>query len=149
MGRRIRIRFCNQQNGMQKPVKALIVLLSLILFTSFADADNTPYTEVLQKNVHEGRVNYRELCKDSRFPSYLKQLSQTDPDRFTNANDELAFWINAYNAFTLKIICEHYPVKSINELHTGGRIIGHLIKETIWDKKLVLIHGEEVSLNHI
>ena len=106
------------------------------------------YTDLLQKNVHEGHVNYAALCKDSRLNSYAEELSKTNPAKLSQ-QDQLAFWINAYNAFTLKVICDHYPVKSINDLHSGGLIVGTVLKTTIWDKKFFSIHGEPMSLNHI
>jgi Protein of unknown function, DUF547 len=124
-------------------------IFSLLLFASVANADNSSYTRLLQTYVHDGRVNYPGLCKASEFATYIDELSKIDPAKFTNQKDELAFWINAYNAFTLKVICDHYPVKSINDLHTGGLIIGTIIHGTIWDKKFVPIHDEQISLNHI
>ena len=130
-------------------MKVLLALASLGLFISSAGADNSTYTAALQKYVHDGRVQYRGICKDPGFSAYIQQLSQIDPAKFTDTKAQLAFWINAYNAFTLKIICDHYPLKSINDLHTGGLILGTLIHETVWDKKFVLIKGEEMSLNHI
>jgi Protein of unknown function, DUF547 len=130
-------------------MKRLIALLGFSLLTSLASADNSLFTETLKKNVHDGRVNYRELCSDTSFLSYIQHISRTNPGGIANRKEELAFWINAYNAFTLKVICDHYPVKSINDLHTGGLILGTLIKGTIWDKKFVVINGEDMSLNHI
>lgn len=126
----------------------LTVLIFLSTTTLFADS-HTPFTQLLQKYVQNGRVKYSSLCKDPGFTSYITQLSQTNPGTISDPKEELAFWINAYNAFTLKVICDHYPVKSINELHTGGLIIGTMIKGTIWDKKFFAINGEEMSLNHI
>jgi len=126
-----------------------MIFASLILVVAMANTDNSSYTTVLQTYVHDGRVNYLGLCKAPEFPKYIDQLSAIDPAQFKNSKDELAFWINAYNAFTLKVICDHYPVKSINELHTGGLYIGTLIHGTIWDKKFFSIHGQEMSLNQV
>jgi hypothetical protein len=107
------------------------------------------YTDVLADHVSEGRVDYRKLCEDERLESYISYLAATDPAAFPSDVDRLAFWLNAYNAFTLKIICDNYPVDSINDLHFGGRIIGHVTKKTVWDKEFAMVGGVTYSLNHI
>lgn len=107
------------------------------------------FSGVLGDHVDDGRVDYPALCVDPRFETYLDQLSSTDPDTLSDENEQLAFWINAYNAFTLKIICDNYPVKSINDLHFGGLIVGTVTKKTVWHKKFIVINGEKMSLDHI
>ena len=131
-------------------IAAALIVWSADFSSAFfmeTDTDNRAFTETLQKNVHNGHVNYKALCKDPALSTYVAQLSKTAPDG--SEESQLAFWINAYNAYTLKVICDHYPVKSINELHRGGLIIGTLTKGTIWDKKLAIINGEPLTLNHI
>lgn len=107
------------------------------------------YTGLLQDYVHEGRVEYGALCLDGRLETYISLLASTDPDTILDRKEQLAFWINAYNAYTLKVICDNYPVKSINELHFGGLAIGTVLKKTIWDKKFVVINRKKMTLNHI
>ena len=110
------------------------------LFLTVARADDAVYTAVLQESVHDGAVRYRTLCKDPGFVKYVQQLSVINPDSIANREARLAYWINVYNSWTLKAICDHYPVKSINDLNNGG---------TIWDKDFVQIHGGQISLNKI
>jgi hypothetical protein len=107
------------------------------------------FTEILSEYVNDGRVGYGSLCEDDRLEKYIGQLAATDPDTIDDDNARLAFWINAYNAYTLKVICDNYPVESINDLHFGGLIIGTVVNKTIWDKKFVVIGGEKMSLNHL
>ncbi len=141
-----RLHYGSQASSLQP----LLLALTLLLFSTSLFADShTLFTDLLQKYVKDGHVQYSALCKDSTLAAYTMQLAQTNPASISDPREELAFWINAYNAFTLKVICDHYPVKSINELHTGGLIIGTVIKGTIWDKKFFKINGEEMSLNHI
>ncbi len=102
------------------------------------------FTEILTKYVKNGLVNYKNLMSDKRLAVYLEQLSKTNPDKL-NRNEKLAFWINVYNAFTLKVIIDNYPLESINELHTGGRIIGHLLGKTVWDKEFITINKKVYS----
>ena len=114
-----------------------------------ADESHRLLSEVLSQHVHDGLVDYPLLCRDERLPRYLNQLQNTDPEQINDQRELLALWINAYNASTLQIICEHYPIKSINQLHLGGLILGSLIKTTVWDRKLVEINHQKLSLNHI
>jgi len=107
------------------------------------------FTDILKAHVVDGHVDYANLCEDERLGQYLAALSATDPDALPDDATKHAFWINAYNAFTLQAICSEYPVSSINELHFGGRIIGHVLKKTVWDQKFIVINGDELSLNDI
>lgn len=62
----------------------------------------------------EGDVDYARLRAraDSVLVPYLRQLATTDPTGLAR-DARLAFWINAYNAYTLKLIVDHYPVPNI------------------------------------
>ncbi len=124
-------------------------LLASFLFVSGAFAQqHRLFTDVLNKYVKNGLVNYKELKKDKRLDDYLTQLKNTVPEQLS-INEKLAFWINSYNAFTLQVISENYPIESINELHTGGRIIGHILGKTVWDKEFITINNKKYSLNDI
>ncbi|MCU0426569.1 MAG: DUF547 domain-containing protein [Candidatus Kapabacteria bacterium] len=126
------------------------------LLTSFAafaaPLDNSGYTALLAEHVKDGRVNYKAIKQDKRLTDYLDHLSKTDP-KTLSGKDELAFWLNVYNAFTLKVMCDHYPLKSITDLNSpggaGGLVIATVLKSTIWDKPLVEIHGKKYSLNGV
>ena len=59
-------------------------------------------------------VDYQRLKNDDRLDEYIDQLSKTNTGGIINDNDKKAFWINAYNAYTLNFILEEYPVESIN-----------------------------------
>lgn len=107
------------------------------------------FTEILKEYVSDGKVNYRDLRNGNRLEEYISKLAATDPEKIQNDKAKLAFWINAYNAYTLKVITDNYPIKSINELHFGGLYIGTLLKKTVWDKKFVVINGKKISLNFI
>ena len=48
-----------------------------------------------------------------------------------------------------RLFVENYPIESINELHTGGRIIGHILGKTVWDKEFITINNKKYSLNDI
>lgn len=86
-----------------------------------------------------GKVNYKALQSNlSRFEAYLDKLKDTSPESLSG-NKALAFWINAYNAFTVKLILDNYPVKSIMDLDNGK----------VWDRKWIKISGKTYSFNQI
>lgn len=127
-----------------------IVCLSSTLFVYAQDSTSFKiYDNLLKKYVHSGLVDYDNLSKDKDLNTYINALSKFDPNTLISKEDKLAFWINAYNAYTLKAIVDEYPISSINDLHTGGRIIGHILKTTVWDKDFVVINNKKMTLNHI
>jgi hypothetical protein len=58
--------------------------------------------------------------------------------------EQQAYWINLYNALTLRVVLDHYPVASIRDIKPGGPL-----SFGPWSKKLLHIEGEEVSLDDI
>lgn len=104
------------------------------------------WTELLQDHVSDkGWVDYKGMIKDSlKLNTYLMDLSTHEPDKSWTADEIKAFWINAYNAFTVKLIVDNYPVKSIKEL--GGSIYK---VNTPWDIKFIHIGDETYDLNNI
>lgn len=115
----------------------------------YAAEQHSIFTEILKEHVKEGRVNYQNLCSDQRLKQYIDQLASTDPEQISSREEKIAFWLNAYNAYTLEIVCDNYPIKSISELHSGGLVFGSLVGSTVWHKKLVTINKELTSLDHI
>lgn len=132
---------------MFKKVFALGFLI--VVSALFCKEKHTLFTEILQKYVRNGAVNYSDMKKDERLDRYINYLSETDPEKFETKNEKLAFYINAYNAYTLKIICKNYPVESINDLHFGGLILGTVLKSTVWDQDSVIINHNNISLNYL
>ncbi len=84
-----------------------------------------PFDTLLKRHVDEqGIVDYKGLIKDKeKLETYLNLISQNPPDRKTWSKEEqLAYWINAYNAFTIKLIIDHYSVKSIRDIGSSLEI---------------------------
>ena len=78
------------------------------------DQSYRAYNELLNRYVKDARVDYRGFI-DSRaeFETFLKTLGDINENDFETWTEEqkLAFWINTYNAFTIKAIIDHYPIK--------------------------------------
>lgn len=110
--------------------------------------DNGLFTNLLQQHVSkDGFVNYKGFIKDSnQLNNYLVQLSKNPPQKNWSNNDKIAFWINAYNAYTIKLIINHYPLKSIKDIGPANQVI---FINTPWDKKFFSIGDREMNLNDI
>jgi len=116
--------------------------------TTRFDHTHALWGEVLSKYVKRDRystaVQYRELSKDSQtLDRYLHTLSKVKLHEYEQFSEEqkLAFLINAYNAFTVKLILDNYPVTSIKKL--GGWF------SSPWKKKFFRLLGKEYSLDEI
>ena len=127
----------------------LFFLSSNFIVTQTINDQHSLFTQILRDYVSNGLVKYKELKDDRRLDKYIKQLENTDPPKIMNEKNRLAFWINAYNAYTLMFIIEEYPVESINDLHWGGLYLGSLLGTTIWDDEKIVINGSELTLNDI
>ena len=131
-------------------IKLLICLFILFLPTqqTFAQIKHDAFTQLLQKHVStDGKVNYKGFIKDSiQLKQYLKQLSKNPPTNQWTKQEQMAFWINAYNAFTIDLVIRHYPVKSIKDI---GSSIQIPFVNTPWDIKFIKIGKEQLDLNNI
>jgi hypothetical protein len=105
----------------------LVRLAPILFFTRLASAacapvdhDHTTWTTILGRFVRSGEVAYGRLKRDGAplLATYLDGLSSACADdymRWSRA-ERLAFWINAYNAFTVKLVLDHYPIASIRRI---------------------------------
>ena len=100
------------------------------------------YAELLSKYVKNGIVNYQGFKNDEEnLDQYLKVLEKTDTKTLSR-NEQFAFYVNAYNAWTIKLILSGYPgIKSIKDL-------GSLFKSP-WKKKICRIDGKIITLDDI
>ncbi len=140
-----------------KNLTFLLFTCTVLLFAScFAAKDvksdaqpisHEAFDKLLKKHVNEeGWVDYAGWKKDSvEFNKYLRLLSAHHPNKKHWTKDErLAYWINAYNAFTIELILKHYPLSSIKDIKDGTAFIN-----SVWDISFINIEGEEYDLNNI
>ncbi|BCR05583.1 DUF547 domain-containing protein [Desulfuromonas versatilis] len=92
------------------------------------------------------RLRYREVSEEDRqgLASYLEHLQQVAVSTL-NREEQKAYWINLYNALTVKVVLDHYPVDSIRDID----ISPGFFSDGPWDAQLLLIEGERLSLNDI
>lgn len=109
--------------------------------------DHEKFTLLLQKHIDaEGWVDYTGFKQDEGLLNiYLDELSTHPPlGNWWSYEDKLAYWINAYNAFTIKLILNHYPVASIKDIKKGIPFIN-----SVWDIKFFEIGKSKMDLNTI
>lgn len=120
----------------------LTILFYLLLFLN-TNAQTASLNLLLNTHVTDkGFVDYDSLKKEvKKLNSYLSYLRETTPKKSWSANKTKAFWINAYNAYTIKIILENYPIKSITNIEKKGK--------DAWNIPFANVGGEMFTLNYI
>jgi hypothetical protein len=102
--------------------------------------DHAPFDALLKQHVNaQGMVNYRAFLADSsKLSAYLTTVSNTLPNEQWSKDDQLAYWLNAYNAFTIQRVLRGYPVKSIRQL--GG---DKTLVNTVWDQRFIRLGNDK------
>jgi len=131
--------------------KTTLIFLTLFLVNlGFAKSNvsHEPFNALLQKYEDDkGLVNYKGIKNDrAKLKSYLSSLEANPPKSSWSDDERLRYWINAYNAYTIDLVLEHYPLKSIKDI--GSKIQIPFVN-TPWDIKFIKIGGEEYDLNNI
>lgn len=113
-----------------------------VVWCSGDHVNQSLYADLLAKYVRNGVVNYKGFQQEEKkLDQYLTVLEKTDTAKLSR-KDQFAFYINAYNAWTIKLILSGYPdIESIKDLGSFFR--------SPWKKKICRIDGDVVSLDHI
>ncbi|GAB4352273.1 MAG: DUF547 domain-containing protein [Kiloniellaceae bacterium] len=92
------------------------------------------------------RVDYSALAgpEQGRLARIVADFSALPVSRY-NRDQQLAYWINLYNAVTLQVVAAHYPVASIRDID----ISPGWFADGPWDAELVTVEGEALTLNDI
>jgi len=117
--------------------------------------DHSAWTEFLKTHVVEGsdginRIAYGPLptIAIENLDRYLASLTRRRITTFNRAQQE-AYWINLYNALTVKVVLTHYPVASIRDIDLSTGFFSAFTGGGPWDRALVQVEGVGVSLNDI
>ena len=87
-----------------------------------------------------GLVNYAGMKQHEKaLDAYLNTLAASIPQKTWSTDTKLAYWLNAYNAFTVKLIMDNYPLQSITDLDGGEP----------WKRKWIVLENRKYSLNQI
>ena len=129
----------NDSNSMQQPAPF--------------DQNHSLFNQLLNENVHDASVDYTGFINSEKFDNYLQSLNNIPGDEFETWTEKqkLAFWINAYNAFTVKAIIDHYPIERsftfIGIFYAPKNSILQI--PGVWKKLKFGAVGREVTLDHI
>ncbi|MDH5365950.1 MAG: DUF547 domain-containing protein [Cyclobacteriaceae bacterium] len=109
---------------------------------------HTIWNMLLQQHVDSlGFVNYKGFINDSiQLDTYLEILSENAPNDRWSTNEQLTYWINLYNAYTIKLIIKHYPLKSIKDI---GASIQIPLLNTPWQIEFIEIGNKYYSLDDV
>lgn len=80
------------------------------------DHSHAALNAVLATYVHDGTVDYTGLAQSNALAPYIASLRAIDSLDGWSADQQLALWINAYNAHTLQLIVDNLPVASIRDI---------------------------------
>ena len=140
------------------PVAACVALLlsarpvgtGLAAQTTEFDHEYTTYSQLLRDHITGTRVDYTQLVRNRQaLEAVVTELGQVSEAslRAWSREHKLAYWINAYNVFTLKAIVDNYPIKgrwfSLSPRNSIRQIDG------VWDKLTWNAGGREVTLDQV
>jgi hypothetical protein len=120
-----------------KKIFLIILVVSMQSFSQGFDYKN--YNQFLTKYVSEkGNVSYDKIkTNKTELETVISQFEKTQPTDKWSKNEKMAYYINVYNAYTIKAIIDNYPTKSIKNINN------------VWDKKFILSGKEKISLGDV
>ena len=125
-------------------MKKILLVFIIIQTFSKTHAQTTIFNDLLQKHVtNEGVVDYKKF-NGPKLKKYLNYLEETTVDVSWSNNKKKAFWINAYNAYTIYLIIHALnteKIKSITDIKKEGK--------TAWKIPFVNVGGIKYSLDYI
>jgi hypothetical protein len=86
-----------------------------------ASFDHSAFDRLLKAHVAAGRVDYDAFAAAPEFPRYLEALAHAEPDALSE-KEQIAFWINAYNAFVLDTVVRNYPIHGTSKQYPANSI---------------------------
>ena len=120
----------------------IFLVVPLVSARAGETVDHKLFGELLKKYVKNGVVDYQGFKKEeARLEAYLKILEKVNTERLSR-DERFAFYVNAYNGWTIKLILTGYPgIQSIKDL-------GSIFKSP-WKKKICRIDGKVITLDDI
>jgi hypothetical protein len=124
-------------------MKSIILWAKMLLMSTLSFAQHEGFDKLLENNITEdGVVNYKGIMKErATLDAYIAYIKVTSPEEKWSDDKTKAFYINVYNAYTILLILDNYPLKSIMKISKRGK--------DAWHQKFVVVGGETFSLNDI
>ena len=125
---------------------AVAVASSLLALPAGAQTfDHSLFDGLLKKHVVKGMVDYEAFAQAGSFKDYLQGLEKADPAKLAD-RERLAFWINAYNAYTIALINKYEERGSIKNIAEG---IGFERAKGAWKQPIVQVGGKTYTLDEV
>jgi len=134
-------------SNLRRARRGLSTLVAAFGFASGAGAqafDHSAFDALLKANVVNGMVNYDAFRAAPSFPKYLASLAATNPATMPR-DEQLAFWINAYNAYTIQLIVSHHERSSIRNINKTL----FLKLKGPWSEPIATVGGKAYTLDEI
>ena len=115
--------------------------------------DHSEWDRLLKAYVKPGgglnRVDYAAFKRAGHkaLKLYIQRLEAVDP-RMLDRREQFAFLVNLYNAKTIDVVLDNYPIKSIKDISLGGGLIA-LVTGGPWKAKILNVKGVDLSLDDI
>lgn len=122
-----------------------VALAVIPRMTSAQVFDHSAFDKLLKANVVNGMVDYGAFATSAEFAKYLTSLGGFDP-KTLGRDEQLAFWINAYNAYTIQLINKHNEKESIRNINKS---VGFVKAYGPWKEKLAMVGGKAYGLDEI
>ena len=126
-------------------ILALAVMASAPPLAAQAAFDHGAFDALLRAHVRGGMVDYDAFARAPEFQRYLASLAGFDPTALPE-RERLAFWINAYNAYTIRLIVRHEERESIRNIN---KTFGLVKAYGPWKEKLAVVGGRTYGLDEI
>lgn len=136
---------------------AALFSMAVLALAGPARADDAAYDALLGRYVSAStdgvnRVNYRAWNANAEdraaLDAYVDELSAQRPSTFAR-DRAFAYWVNLYNAVTLQVILERYPVRSIRDIRSEGTGLDPRALIGPWRTRRVTVEGRRLSLDEI
>lgn len=121
-------------------MKKIVCIFILITINSYSqNFDYSTYNLFLAKYVSEkGNVNYDKIITNkAELNAIIIEFEKTQPTEKWLKNEKMAYFINVYNAYTIKVVIDNYPVKSIKDING------------VWNKKIITSGKSKISLSDV
>lgn len=148
----------NAMSAQAAPAPELIEKWTAHNASSTERVDHGPWEEFLFRHMRPGsdgitRVDYGcvQPSEHASLKGYIRGLTRVQVSTL-NKTEQFAYWVNLYNALTVDLVLDHYPIASIRDIQFATGITGffsNLINAGPWDEPLLKIEGSTLSLNNI
>jgi hypothetical protein len=128
---------------------ALAALAIALVATEAAALDEDLYAALLEQHtvavedVASVRVDYEAMRTCELWAALIQSLRESNPADLRSRNEQLAFWINAYNILAIDLVRRHYPIDSIRSIAVGRPF------SPAWDRTAGRIGGRSYTLSEI